>query len=191
MDRCDPRSRPLATNRAAHRAEKISAAYRNPRHRRQGIPGLRRRATPNTANLLSENRPGVTDAGVSLRRLTSRNYLTLKTFSNAMLKMGLGQVALDWDGIAQLMASSLPPMTGADNAEMAEAYAEAKGELALAALLAEHLIVKELRDDQEAVPLQLLALELRSIYTTNQDNVFELTAKSYGRPLVVVATIDD
>src|SRR5450755_5003318 len=89
MDRCDPRSRPLATNRAAHRAEKISAAYRNPRHRRQGIPGLRCRATPNTANLLSENRPGVTDAGVSLRRLTSRNSLTLKTFSNAVLKMGL------------------------------------------------------------------------------------------------------
>src|ERR1039457_7064441 len=80
MDRCDPRSRPLATNRAAHRAEKISAAYRNPRHRRQGIPGLRCRATPNTANLLSENRPGVTAAGVSLRRLTSRNSLTLKNF---------------------------------------------------------------------------------------------------------------
>src|ERR1039457_2797201 len=89
MDRCDPRSRPLATNRAAHRAEKISAAYRNPRHRRQGIPGLRCRATPNTANLLSENRPRVTAAGVSLRRLTSRNSLTLKTFPNAVLKMGM------------------------------------------------------------------------------------------------------
>src|ERR1039458_2636369 len=89
MDRCDPRSRPLATNRAAHRAEKISAAYRNPRHRGQGIPGLRCRATPNTANLLSENRPRVTAAGVSLRRLTSRNSLTLKTFPNAVLKMGL------------------------------------------------------------------------------------------------------
>src|ERR1017187_5331118 len=89
MDRCDPRSRPLATNRAAHRAEKISAAYRNPRHRRQGIPGLRCRATPNTANLLSENRPGVTDAGVSLRRLTSRNSLTLKNFSQRGVEDGL------------------------------------------------------------------------------------------------------
>src|SRR5450755_3544974 len=88
MDRCDPRSRPLATNRAAHRAEKISAAYRNPRHRRQGIPGLRCRATPNTANLLSENRPGVTDAGVSLRRLTSRNSLTLKNFSQRGVEDG-------------------------------------------------------------------------------------------------------
>src|ERR1017187_10449689 len=90
MDRCDPRSRPLATNRAAHRAEKISAAYRNPRHRRQGIPGLRCRATPNTANLLSENRPGVTDAGVSLRRLTSRNSLTLKNFFQRGVEDGLG-----------------------------------------------------------------------------------------------------
>src|ERR1017187_1559075 len=89
MDRCDPRSRPLATNRAAHRAEKISAAYRNPRHRRQGIPGLRCRATPNTANLLSENRPGVTDAGVSLRRLTSRNSLTLKNFFQHGVEDGL------------------------------------------------------------------------------------------------------
>src|ERR1039457_5960570 len=88
MDRCDPRSRPLATNRAAHRAEKISAAYRNPRHRRQGIPGLRCRATPNTANLLSENRPRVTAAGVSLRRLTSRNSLTLKNFSQRGVEDG-------------------------------------------------------------------------------------------------------
>src|ERR1039458_6501389 len=92
MDRCDPRSRPLATNRAAHRAEKISAAYRNPRHRRQGIPGLRCRATPNTANLLSENRPGVTDAGVSLRRLTSRNSLTLKNFSQHAVEDGLDRL---------------------------------------------------------------------------------------------------
>src|ERR1019366_5007108 len=90
MDRCDPRSRPLATNRAAHRAEKISAAYRNPRRRRQGIPGLRCRATPNTANLLSENRPRVTAAGVSLSRLTSRNSLTLKNFSQRGVADGLG-----------------------------------------------------------------------------------------------------
>ena len=51
----------------------------------KGIPGLRRRATSNTANLLSENRPGVTDAGVSLRRLTSRNPLTLiKLFQSSV-----------------------------------------------------------------------------------------------------------
>src|ERR1019366_9533578 len=93
MDRCDPRSRPLATNRAAHRAEKISAAYRNPRHRRQGIPGLRCRATPNTANLLSENRPRVTDAGVSLRRLTSRNSLTLKNFFQHGVEDGFTETA--------------------------------------------------------------------------------------------------
>jgi hypothetical protein len=103
----------------------------------------------------------------------------------------LGQVALDWDGITQLMASHLPAAEYADNAQVAEAYAQAMGEAALAAFLAEHLLIKALRDDRESVPLLLLALELRAIYTTNQDNVFELSAESYGRPMVIVATIDD
>ena len=103
----------------------------------------------------------------------------------------LGHVQVDWDGITQVMASCLTPQPSGTNAQIAEAYVRSFGERALAELLAQHLLLKEFQDERGTIPLEILALELRALYTTNQDNVFELAAERYGRPIVVVSTLED
>jgi hypothetical protein len=103
----------------------------------------------------------------------------------------MGHVKVDWDGISKLMAARIPSGATGDNIAIAEEFAKLYGNEGLAELLAEHLIIDAFDDSKGATPLQILALELRSLYTTNQDNVIELAAESVGRPLVVAATLEE
>jgi hypothetical protein len=103
----------------------------------------------------------------------------------------LGHVKVDWDGISHVMSARLPPSPSKSNAEISEDFVVAHGHGALCDLLGEHLLIRAFHDEHGTIPLQVLALELRSAYTTNQDNVLEVAAAHYGRPIVVVSTLED
>jgi hypothetical protein len=104
----------------------------------------------------------------------------------------LGHVQVDWDGITRVMKERLSGGDGPrSNPEVADLFVNSFGEDAFAALLREHLLVDKFDDAKGTTPLQVLALELRSIYTTNQDNVLECAAQSVGRDMVVVAKLTD
>ena len=105
----------------------------------------------------------------------------------------LGHVSVDWDGICQEMAGAINLGSGQrlSNPEVAEEYVKVHGNAGLAQLLGDRLLLRDFDDGRDTIPLQVLALELRALYTTNQDNVYELAAAKYGRPVRAIATIDD
>jgi hypothetical protein len=103
----------------------------------------------------------------------------------------LGHVKVDWDGIAQVMSARLPTSSSKSNAEISEDFVVAHGHGVLCDLLGDYLLISAFDDEQGTIPLQILALELRATYTTNQDNVLEVAAAHYGRPIVVVSTLED
>ncbi|MGA7725583.1 MAG: SIR2 family protein [Opitutaceae bacterium] len=103
----------------------------------------------------------------------------------------LGHIPVNWDQIAAEMARAMPGCTETDNMKIAEAYASAFGDDGFAAFLRDRLLIATYDDARGATPLQILALELRSVYSTNQDNVLERAAEKYGRPRVVVSTLEE
>ena len=70
-------------------------------------------------------------------------------------------------------------------------YAARRGSDAFIAFLRERLLVDHLDEQKAPGHRLLLSLGPRLVYTTNQDNIFELTALKYGRPYRRVITIDD
>lgn len=102
-------------------------------------------------------------------------------------------LGVDWDSLTQKLAQRLsrPPDGGATHPQIAEAFAQEHGLDELVAVLKDALLIDRFDDALGTTPLQILALELRSIYTTNQDNVFELACESHGRPVVRVSTLND
>jgi hypothetical protein len=103
----------------------------------------------------------------------------------------LGHVRVDWDEITAAMAQEMPGCVASSNWDVAEAYAQMFGNRVFANLLRRYLLIDSLDDSRGTTPLQILALELRSVYSTNQDNVLERAAEKCGRPRVVVSTLDD
>jgi len=76
-------------------------------------------------------------------------------------------------------------------ADLADAYLDARGQDAFVAFLNSKLVVTDL--DERKVPSHRLLVSLMQnvLYTTNQDNLFELVAAKYGRPYRRVVTVDD
>lgn len=109
-------------------------------------------------------------------------------FGAGISRQHLGVAAAE---LAHAMAAELsePPATGLSI--ISDLYAERLGEEAFIAFLRERLLANEL--DEQRAPAHRLLVSLVSslLYTTNQDNLFELTAQKYGRRYRRVVTVED
>lgn len=75
--------------------------------------------------------------------------------------------------------------------EVSDAFADKFGETEFIEYLKSKLVVPTLDDAKASTHRLLLSLTQNLIYTTNQDNIFELTAEKYGRPYRRVVTLED
>ena len=92
----------------------------------------------------------------------------------------------------RLAAASTPPSDPqADLAQVAEDMERRNGREALVAELRRHLHREEFDDTLSTTHLLAFSLDCGLLYTTNQDNLFELAAAKYGRPHRTVVTLAD
>jgi hypothetical protein len=75
--------------------------------------------------------------------------------------------------------------------DVSDLFANKFGETEFIDYLKSKLVVTTLDDAKASVYHLLLSLTPNLLYTTNQDNLFELTAEKYGRPYRRVVTLDD
>lgn len=104
------------------------------------------------------------------------------------------QLRVDWNGIVGDMASQLSMAFGGTPDELQDIpqrYWDTRGPGAFAENLRRHLIRTSFDDSTGGVHLQMLTLHIGTVYTTNQDNLFELCSKKYGRPYRRVVTLED
>lgn len=102
----------------------------------------------------------------------------------------ISHLSLDWDVLTNEMAKELG-IKNTGNLEVAETYESKKGKTNFCAFLKDKLIVNEYFEDKDIVPLIVISMGLGLIYTTNQDNVFELCATKYGRAFEKIVTLED
>lgn len=98
-----------------------------------------------------------------------------------------------WKDISDAMADELhlPDAERADFLEVAEKYEGKFGKRGLCDFLASRLIAKDFDDAKGRNHLVLLSFAAGVLYTTNQDNLFELAAAKKGRPHRIIVEIDD
>jgi SIR2-like domain len=75
--------------------------------------------------------------------------------------------------------------------EVSDAFVDKFGEEEFVKYLKSKLVVPTLDDAKASAHRLLLSLGQNLLYTTNQDNIFELTAQKYGRPYRRIITLDD
>ncbi|WP_442782723.1 SIR2 family NAD-dependent protein deacylase [Collimonas fungivorans] len=76
-------------------------------------------------------------------------------------------------------------------ADLADIYLETRGETAFVEFLTHKLVVTDL-DERKAPSHRLLVSLMQNVlYTTNQDNLFELVAAKYGRHYRSIITVED
>jgi hypothetical protein len=99
-------------------------------------------------------------------------------------------LTVDWDGLRDEMAGELcsPP---AGHLKVAQDYEARFGRKALCDFLRARLIVDKFDDSKGVVPLAVMASGIGIVYTTNQDNIFELCAIKYGRAFRRVVILND
>ena len=107
--------------------------------------------------------------------------------------VSIGQLKVDWQAISDAMAEEIALALNerSDFTAVAERFYATVGERRFAEFLRSYLIVEEF-DDVAAWPhIFLLTLNAGLLYTTNQDNLFELASTKYGRPHRVIARVED
>jgi len=102
----------------------------------------------------------------------------------------IAHLALDWDVLSDEMASVLG-ISNKSNLEVAERYENKKGKTEFCNFLKKKLLVNEYFEDKDIVPLIVISMGLGLVYTTNQDNVFELCVAKYGRRFKRIVTLGD
>ncbi len=104
-----------------------------------------------------------------------------------------GQLGVDWKAISDAMANEIDLSVDQRSSyiEVAERFYSTVGADRFAAFLKSYLI-KDSFDDIAAWPhIFLLSLNAGLLYTTNQDNLFELCAEKFGRPHRVISRVED
>ena len=98
-----------------------------------------------------------------------------------------------WQDVSNEMADAIeiPADRRGDFLRVADDFVAAKGEAALADLLRKRLVATEFDDVKGWCHLFLLSLNAGVLYTTNQDNLFELAASKKGRPHRIVSRLED
>ncbi len=75
--------------------------------------------------------------------------------------------------------------------QLADDFIDQLGESAFISFLKSKLVLPEVDDAKVSAHRLLLSLSPRLLYTTNQDNVFELAARNYGRRYRPIVTLQD
>ncbi len=109
-------------------------------------------------------------------------------FGAGISRQHLGLAAAE---LAHEMAEAIgyPPETPL--ADVADAYANARGQATFVDFLSRKLVVTELDERKAPSHRLLVSLMQNLLYTTNQDNLFELVARQYGRIYRRVVTVED
>jgi hypothetical protein len=85
------------------------------------------------------------------------------------------------EGLAHEMASTIGVSPSTLLAEVSDEFSDKLGEEAFVEFLKSKLVVSKLDESRVSTHRLLLSLTPNVLYTTNQDNIFELTAAQYGR----------
>ncbi|MBU6298537.1 MAG: SIR2 family protein, partial [Alphaproteobacteria bacterium] len=101
------------------------------------------------------------------------------------------QLGVDAGSLANELAAEIGISPAPLLAEVSDLYAERKGEDSFINYMRRKLVIDAIEDDKVMAHILLISLNQNTLYTTNQDNVFELTAKKYGRSYKRVVTLDD
>lgn len=95
------------------------------------------------------------------------------------------------DELARQMASEIGQPANTLLADVADAFSDMRGEQEFVAFLRERLVMKVLDERKAPSHRLLVSLMQNLLYTTNQDNLFELTAAHYGRNYRPVISVKD
>jgi hypothetical protein len=109
-------------------------------------------------------------------------------FGAGLSRTHLGFAAAE---LAQELAQRLNTSPDTLLSEVSDIFADTYGETPFVEYLKSKLVVPTLDDAKASTHRLLLSLTQNLIYTTNQDNIFELTAEKYGRPYRRVVTLED
>lgn len=93
--------------------------------------------------------------------------------------------------LAREMAAQLSEPEDTLLSKVADDFADRLGEDALLVFLKRKLILSQFDDAKVPIHRLLVSLSLNLLYTTNQDNVFELVASHYGRHYRPITTLED
>jgi hypothetical protein len=115
-------------------------------------------------------------------------YKLVPFFGAGLSRLHLGFAAKE---LAHELAQRIGAAPDTLLSDVADQFADKMGEEAFVRFLKDKLIVLDLDEAKASAHLLLLSLSLNLLYTTNQDNIFELAAARYGRPYRRVVTLDD
>lgn len=101
----------------------------------------------------------------------------------------VAHVGVDWTTLMKTLNGDRVDVVGPIAA--ASEYVSAHGRDAFIDALRHALLIEKFDDSRGGVPLRVLAMAVMTLYTTNQDNVIERCFELFGRPLNVVATLED
>lgn len=97
---------------------------------------------------------------------------------------------VNWDSISKDLSKELN-VDYTNNLEISQLYVNHFGYLKLCDYLKKKLIINDFTDEQGSSYLALMSLGLKSIYTTNFDNVFENCLKKYNRDFTKIVDLKD
>lgn len=109
-------------------------------------------------------------------------------FGAGLSRQHLGVAAVE---LASEMAAEICRPSDVPLAEVADLFADERGEAAFVAFLNRKLVVTNFDERKAPSHRLLVSLMQNLLYTTNQDNLFELTAGRYGRNYRTVVTEHD
>jgi SIR2-like domain len=109
-------------------------------------------------------------------------------FGAGLSRAHLGLAAAE---LARDMATELGAPAETLLSQVSDQYAHSFGEAKFVSYLKGKLVVAELDEAKATTHRLLVSLTPNLVYTTNQDNIFELTAEAYGRRYRRVVTLDE
>lgn len=109
-------------------------------------------------------------------------------FGAGISRQHLGLAAAE---LAREMAKEINAAPETLLADLADIYSEKQGEAAFVEFLSRKLVVTNLDERKTPSHRLLVSLMQNVLYTTNQDNLFELVAGKYGRHYRPIITVDD
>ena len=109
-------------------------------------------------------------------------------FGAGVSRQQLGFAAAE---LAQEMAAALRKSSDTLLSELCDLFVDQFGEAEFISFLKGKLVLSTFDDAKVGIHRLLLSLSPGIVYTTNQDNLFELVAKNYGRDYRRVVTIND
>ena len=124
---------------------------------------------------------------VEIASLLSKSKL-IPFFGAGVSRQHLGFAAA---GLASEMAVAIGYPEDTRLCDLADAFLDRCGSASYIKFLEDKLVVKDFDERKATSHRLLISLMQNLLYTTNQDNLFELTAYKYGRQYKSIVTIDD